>query len=73
MQPIGRPMTVQNMDSGEWMVTIPDVVTTSSGEGVSLTVAVRRDPSLTLQQVEDAAVDRAIDLLKLFRAPRQPG
>ena len=72
MTPIGRPMTVQNTDTNVWLVQIPDVITSTSGESVSLVVNVRRDPTLTLQQVQDKAVDRAIELLQLFRAPRHP-
>lgn len=64
---IGRPITIQNTDNGEWLVQIEAVVTTSNGESVSIVVALRRDARATVPQVQARAVDRAIELLQAWK------
>ena len=68
MQFIGGPMKVQNTDSGDWIVQLDDAVTSSAGERVSITVAVKRDPHATLPDVQRRAVDRAVELLQGWKA-----
>lgn len=65
---IGRPVTVQNTDSGDWMVSIDSAASTTNGESVSIVVAVRRDPYATLPDIESRAVARAIALLQMLQA-----
>lgn len=73
MANIGGPLTVRNTDGGEWIVTLPDAVTTTTGESVSIVVGIRRDPTATLTQVQSRAVARAIELLQAWQAGRPPG
>lgn len=58
-------VTIQKpADSPYWLVSIADAVTSSNGESVSFTVAIQRDPALTLHEVQWRAVDRAKTLLQ---------
>lgn len=73
MKPIGQPLVIQNTQDLGWLVTWDDAVTSSNEAGevserVSFTVAVKRDPNATLQQVQDRAVMRALELLQIFVA-----
>lgn len=64
MQLIGGPITVQNTDAGCWLVTMQDAVTSTAGESVTLTVAVPRNPAITLPQLQRLAAQKAIELLQ---------
>lgn len=64
MKPIGKPTTIQNTDSGQWIVHIEDAVTSSNGEGVTFTVMLPRDVAATVPEIQQRAVQRAIDLLQ---------
>lgn len=65
---IGSPVTIQNTDSGEWVVRIENVASTTRGESVSIAVALRRDPYATLPDIQSRAVARAIELLQEWKA-----
>lgn len=73
MQFIGGPVTVQNTDQGHWLVTLQDAVTSTAGEAISLTVAVRADPAATMPQLQRRAALNAIAQLQALADRLAPG
>ena len=61
---LGTPISIQNTDGRNWLVTWKDVVTTDAGESVSFTVAIRRDGNMTITDMQQHAVRTAIELLQ---------
>lgn len=73
MQFIGGPMTVQNTDAGLWLVAMPNAVTGTAGESISLTVALRSDPMAPLPVIQRRALQAAIALLQEMADGLPPG
>lgn len=63
MNPIGRPIEIQNTDTGHWLVRCDNILDSPS-EAVSFRVAIRRSEK-PLGAVQREAVERAITLLNL--------
>lgn len=63
MKLIGRPMSIQNTDGPDWLVTCDNVVTVTTGESVSFTVLVPRSGA-GMGEIQQQAVKAAIALLQ---------
>lgn len=69
MELLGQPLSIQNTDSRNWLVTSPSAVSTSGGETISFTVAVPRDGDLSIAEIQVKALRRAVELLTLAIPP----
>ena len=63
MNPIGRPMEIQNTDAGHWLVRCDNIIDSQS-ETVSFRVAIKRSDK-PMGAVQREAVERAIALLNM--------
>ena len=69
MEKLGTPISIQNTKAHGWLVRWDDAVLekTESGdliESVSFTVSVRREATLTVNDMQKQALIRAIELLQ---------
>lgn len=69
MNLLGRPFVIQNTSDHGWIVTWNDAIIVSNADGeliesVSFTAAVPRKGTLTIAEVQQFAVMRAIEMLK---------
>lgn len=76
METLGRPFLIQNTKEYGWIVTWNDAITVRDQvgdlvESVSFTAALPRQATLTIEEVQQFAVMRAIELLQ--RLIRKPG
>ena len=72
MKYLGSPFSIQNTDGPDWLVSWQDaVVTTPTGETISFTVAIPRSANLSMAEVQQYALKRAVELLQ--NAIRHPG
>ena len=64
MKTIGGPVSIQNTDAGHWLVTCDPALTSTDGEHMAFTVAVPRQPNLTVGNLQLAAVRQALARLQ---------
>lgn len=71
MATTGPTFTIENTDSGKWLVTVSDAISSSDDEYVDFCVAVPRSDK-PLPAIGRAAAKRAIELLEgyLENAPK---
>lgn len=68
MEPMNPRITVQNLDGAHWLLRIEHDF--GNGERIDVTTLVRKDPTATLAQLNDEALDRLLSLAGRIRNTR---
>ena len=64
MKLVGMPFSIQNTDGQHWLVTWQNAAHNPDGESISFTIAAPKNSGLSVADIQQFALRRAIELLQ---------